>query len=237
MFQNFFYPPDLKIAIAGRRKDTENYEKALQEMRVSFTVTMDSGCLSDFHGLLLPGGGDITPAFFGQKNHAPKYRYGTGYHTAAVPGAFCKMEKPVLGICKGMQIINVFFGGDILQHIPESPRHAWDGNDKIHPTLIQPDSFLAKLYGSHMITNSAHHQSIGKPGRELHIIQHADDGVPEGIDHTSLPILGVQWHPERQFANFRSVHSPAKTDLPTAEPADGKILFSYFLSLCSPPLL
>ena len=72
MFQNFFYPPDLKIAIAGRRKDTENYEKALQEMRVSFTVTMDSGCLSDFHGLLLPGGGDITPAFFGQKNHGSK---------------------------------------------------------------------------------------------------------------------------------------------------------------------
>jgi len=88
-----------------------------------------------------------------------------------------------------------------------------------------------------MITNSAHHQSIGKPVRGLHIIQHADDGVPEGIAHTSLPILGVQWHPERQFANFRSVHSPAKTDLPTAEPADGKILFSYFLSLCSPPLL
>ncbi len=238
MFQNFFYPPDLKIAIAGRRKDTENYEKALQEMRVSFTVTMDSGCLSDFHGLLLPGGGDITPAFFGQKNHGSK-NIDTELDIIQLQSLehFVKWKKPVLGICKGMQIINVFFGGDILQHIPESPRHAWDGNDKIHPTLIQPDSFLAKLYGSHMITNSAHHQSIGKPGRELHIIQHADDGVPEGIAHTSLPILGVQWHPERQFANFRSVHSPAKTDLPTAEPADGKILFSYFLSLCSPPLL
>ena len=123
MFQNFFYPPDLKIAIAGRRKDTENYEKALQEMRVSFTVTMDSGCLSDFHGLLLPGGGDITPAFFGQKNHGSK-NIDTELDIIQLQSLehFVKWKKPVLGICKGMQIINVFFGGDILQHIPEIGR-------------------------------------------------------------------------------------------------------------------
>ncbi|NBI89704.1 gamma-glutamyl-gamma-aminobutyrate hydrolase family protein [Lachnospiraceae bacterium] len=235
MFQNLFYSHSLKIAIVGRSKDTINYEKALQEMGVSYSVTMDSGLLSDFHGLLLPGGGDITPAFFGQQNHGSK-NIDTELDIVQLQALefFVKRKKPVLGICKGMQLINVFFGGNILQHIPESPRHAWDGHDKIHATSVQPCSFLARLYGCQMITNSAHHQSIGQLGRELHIIQRSDDGIPEGIAHTSLPILGVQWHPERQFANSRFSHFQDTCTTPSAnEPADGKILFSYFLSLLS----
>lgn len=240
MFQKPFISPGLKIAIVGRSKDTANYEKALQEMGVPFAVTMDSdsGSLSGFHGLLLPGGGDITPAFFGQQNHGSK-NIDTELDIKQLQALelFVKWEKPVLGICKGMQLINVFFGGDILQHIPEAPNHAWDGNDKIHPTSIQPGSFLAGIYGTHIITNSAHHQSIGQPGRKLYIIQRADDGVPEGIAHMTLPILGVQWHPERQFANSRFGHSQNDgAAAPTNEPADGRMLFSFFLSLCSPPL-
>ena len=72
MCQYYSYSPDLKIAIVGRGKDTVNYEKALQAMGVGYTVTMDLGKLPDYDALLLPGGGDITPAFFGQKNHGSK---------------------------------------------------------------------------------------------------------------------------------------------------------------------
>lgn len=232
MYQDFPYSPNLRVAIAGRSKDTSNYEKALDAMGIAFTVTMDPGRLSDSDALLLPGGGDITPAFFGQKNHGSK-NIDTELDITQLQSLelFVKWKRPVLGICKGMQIINVYFGGTIIQHIKESPRHAWENGDKIHSTSVLPDSFLGKLYGKSMITNSAHHQAVGRPGRNLQIIQTADDGIIEGIVHSSLPILGVQWHPERQFysaGNYPQFHMSAD------EPADGRLLFTYFLSLCTP---
>lgn len=231
MYQNASYSSDLKIVVLGRSKDTANYEKALQAMGVGYTVTMDLGKLPDYDALLLPGGGDITPAFFGQKNHGSKnIDIELDITQLQALDAFVKWEKPVLGICKGMQVINVFFGGTITQHIKESPGHAWENGDKIHSTSVQPDSFLGKLYGERMITNSAHHQAIDRLGRNLRTVQTSDDGIIEGIAHKWLPILGVQWHPERQF-----FHSPCCPQVrePADEPADGKILFSYFLSLCS----
>ena len=129
-----------------------------------------------------------------------------------------------------MQVINVYFGGTITQHIKESSEHAWENGDKLHATSVREDSFLGKLYGKRMITNSAHHQAIDRTGRELRIVQTADDGIIEGIAHDKLPILGVQWHPERQFSS-QGYCPPAHA--PADEPADGRLLFSYFLSLCS----
>ena len=76
------------------------------------------------------------------------------------------------------------------------------------------------LYGSDFPVNSAHHQGIGYPGRDLFIIQYAPDDVPEAIIHKTLPILGVQWHPERMCFEHR------RTDTP-----DGSLLLTYFLSL------
>ena len=232
MCQYYSYSPDLKVAIVGRCKDTVNYEKALQAMGVGYIVTMDLGKLPDYDALLLPGGGDITPAFFGQKNHGSKnIDIELDITQLQALDVFVKQERPVLGICKGMQIINVFFGGTIIQHIKESPRHAWDNGDKRHATSIAANSFLETLYGKHMITNSAHHQALGSIGRCLCVVQTAQDGIIEGIAHERLPILGVQWHPERQF--FDSACCPQVKE-PADEPADGTILVSYFLSLCSP---
>ncbi len=225
------YSPDTRIAIVGRNKDTANYENALTEMGVRYTVTMDLGKLSGYDGLLLPGGGDITPAFFGQKNQGSKnIDIELDIIQLQALDVFAKWERPVLGICKGMQVINVFFGGTIIQHIKESPKHAWEDGDKLHSTSVKADSFLGKLYGPHMVTNSAHHQAIGRLGRGLCIIQTAEDGVMEGIAHERLPILGVQWHPERLF--FEPVYD-SRSNTPADEPANGKLLFSYFLSLCS----
>ena len=200
-------------------------------MGVHYLTTMDPGKLSDMDALLLPGGGDITPAFFGQKNHGSRnIDIELDIIQLQALDIFYKARKPVLGICKGMQVINVYFGGTITQHIKESPEHAWENGDKLHATSVREDSFLGKLYGKRMITNSAHHQAIDRTGRELRIVQTADDGIIEGIAHDKLPILGVQWHPERQFSSqgyFPAAHAPAD------EPADGRLLFSYFLSLCS----
>ena len=222
------YSPPPKIAIVGRSRDTANYENALGSMGADFLTTMDTGGLAGFDGLLLPGGGDITPAFFGQKNQGSKnIDVELDILQLQALELFLTWKRPVFGICKGMQVINVCLGGTIIQHIKESGRHAWDNGDKLHPTRIQPDSFLAALYGTRSLTNSAHHQAVGTLGRGLTVIQTADDGIIEGIAHNSLPVAGVQWHPERMFPDFTR-HMPADQT-----PADGRLLFSYFLSLCA----
>lgn len=211
------YSTTTKVVIVGRSKDTANYEKMLKAMGVSYLTTMDSGRLPEFDALLIPGGGDITPAFFGQRNQGSRnIDIELDITQLQALDLFVKWKRPVLGICKGMQIINVFFGGTLIQHIKESEHHSWNNGDKVHPTTALGDSYLAHLYGECFSTNSAHHQAIGILGHDLHIIQTADDGIIEGIVHNTLPVLGVQWHPER---------------IPTYI-ADGRRIFSYFLSLC-----
>ena len=230
MRHNYYYSTGIQAAIVGRSKDTMNYEKALDAMSIHYLTTMDLGKLPDMDALLLPGGGDITPAFFGQKNHGSRnIDIELDIIQLQALDIFYKAQKPVLGICKGMQIINVYLGGTITQHIKESPSHAWENGDKLHSTSVQEDSFLGELYGKSMITNSAHHQAIDRIGRELRVIQTANDGIIEGIVHERLPILGVQWHPERQF--FSPEYCPPAGNS-ADEPADGRLLFSYFLSLC-----
>lgn len=216
------YRDDLKVVIVGRAKDTVNYENALNSMGVSCLTTMDLGRISDFDALLLPGGGDITPAFFGQKNQGSK-NMDTELDIIQLQALdfFVKQEQPVFGICKGIQIINVYFCGTIIQDLTQSEHHAWNDGDSIHTSFAAPDSPLFSLYGRRFTINSAHHQGIGKLGRGLSVIQISDDNIIEGIIHDTLPILGVQWHPERLFDRSAS-----------GDAIDGRPLFSYFLSLC-----
>lgn len=213
----------LKIAILGRSRDTVNYEAALHTMGVACMTTMDTGKLYDFDALLLPGGGDISPAFFGQKNQGSRnLDVELDITQLQALDQFIKRKLPVFGICKGMQLINVYFGGTITQDMPQAPHHAWDNGDKTHLTDADPDSYLAALYGKQFVTNSAHHQCVDVPGRSLKAIQFSDDGIMEGFSHEFLPVIGVQWHPERLFSDLRPDHA-----------VDGKPLFTYFLSLCS----
>lgn len=215
-------PPQVKIAVVGRNKDTVNYEAALEAMGVSYLTTMDLGRLSDFDALLLPGGGDITPAFFGQKNQGSRYiDVELDITQLQALDLFVKWRRPVLGICKGMQVINVYFGGTLLQDMPEAPIHAWDDGDKIHAADALPGSFLFSLYGENCTVNSAHHQKVDRLGRSLTAVQWSDDGIIEAVAHDFLPVIGVQWHPERLFT------------APAAGVADGRPLFAFFLSLCS----
>ena len=135
---------------------------------------------------------------------------------------FADEGKPILGICKGAQVINVCFGGDIIQDLPDGKRehhsyHSGLGTGEYHETDIVPGSFLAKLYGEHVVTNSYHHQAIGKVGEGLEVLQKSDDGVIEFMAHESLPIYAVQWHPEK------NCWDTAKEGV-----ADGEPLFTYF---------
>ncbi|MGN0431501.1 MAG: gamma-glutamyl-gamma-aminobutyrate hydrolase family protein [Lachnospiraceae bacterium] len=187
------------IAIAGRAKDTVNYENALKRLSVPCMTTLSLSEISSCQGLLLPGGGDITPAFFGQKNNGSQ-----NIDTELDIIQFQALElavrykKPVLGICKGMQVINVFFGGTIIQHMKECEIHQYKDGDRFHPSTIVPGTFLHSLYGDTLFVNSAHHQCLGSLGQELLLAQYASPiPTPEAVYHKLLPVYGVQWHPER----------------------------------------
>lgn len=156
--------------------------------------------------LLLAGGGDIHPSFFLQET--------AGSHPAdlardtielSLVQAFLSAGKPIIGICRGFQLMNVALGGTLHQDLsPESTRiHAQTGsNDAYHLTTCAPDSFLEQLYGTAFVTNSAHHQSIDRLADSLQAIQWAvDDGCIEAVVHNSFPYIGVQWHPERLNPN------------------------------------
>lgn len=187
-----------KVLISCLTHDASLYIKTLQKFDIQAILSASPEDASDFDGLLLPGGGDIAPVFYHRKNR--------GSHHICISEdiiqllmfhRFMEQKKPILGICKGMQIINVALGGTLIQALPTANSHAWHNGDCYHPTTINKDSILYSLYGNCMITGSAHHQAVSTPGNGLKAVQHAHDGVIEGIEHEGLPILGLQWHPER----------------------------------------
>ena len=213
------YGKRMKILIAGIPQNTQNYERSLACFPVSFYTGLDPSDPSDYDKLILPGGGDIHPSRFGQPNQ------GSRDVDPALDNAqfslldhFVRTGKPVLGICRGIQIINIYFGGDIIQNLSTCLLHQYNGKDQTHPAHTAPGSLLYKLYGSACRVNSAHHQGCGRIGNGLTVTQKAPDGVIEALEHTAKPILGVQWHPERMGPAFH------QTDT-----ADGRKLIRHFL--------
>lgn len=141
-------------------------------------------------GLLLSGGGDIHPARFGQNiaSHRLSIDPIRDEEEQALFHAFFTRGKPILGICRGIQAVNVFLGGTLRQHI--------EGHGQsCHKVRCAPR--LAALVGAAPTVNSYHHQAVGAVAPSLHAAAWAEDGTVEALLHDSAPILGVQWHPER----------------------------------------
>lgn len=217
----------MHILIGGQKEYTYNYERALQSLGAVPHVLLPDPLqiatfpLCSFQGLVLPGGGDIYPGFFGQTNlGSTNIQPRLDLQQLALFSAFFRAGKPVLGICKGMQIINVALGGTIVQDLDEPLKkiHAYQNTDQIHETQILPGTYLYQLYGGSLTTNSAHHQAIGHLGQDLLPAQYGPGNILEGLFHKTRPILGIQWHPERMLKN--------------PETGDGSQVLSYFLSLC-----
>lgn len=202
--------------------NTVNYLNALSHLGAA-GVASDRTDAAGYAGLLLPGGWDADPGLYGQANVACRHvdRALDDLQLRALD-AFLAEGKPVLGICRGLQLMNLYFGGTLAQDLPTARAHGRGAaGDNSHETTAEKGSFLEKLYGPRFTVNSSHHQGIEIPGKGLRVSQRADDGVIEGIEHETLPLWGVQWHPERMcFEHAR------------ADTVDGSIVIQMFLSEC-----
>ncbi|MBR2527566.1 MAG: gamma-glutamyl-gamma-aminobutyrate hydrolase family protein [Blautia sp.] len=182
------------VVIAIGKMETESCQSFLDFSRFH---------VGDFDGLFLPGGGDIDPLCYGCKNEGMCYSITDTFDDMelAMTDAFVREGKPILGICRGHQLLNVYFGGSLIQHLPtyeDHVRRPGGYTDSQHWVLAEEDSWLAKLYGREFSVNSSHHQAVDRLGTGLVIdCRSKADGVVEALHHENLPIYGVQWHPER----------------------------------------
>jgi putative glutamine amidotransferase len=158
-------------------------------------------------GLMLAGGADIDPAAYGAERHPQTVETvpeRDRFEIALVRAAI-ERDMPVLGICRGMQLINVAYGGTLMQHLPERFGHhehlrvagTFDGAD--HDVDLLAGSLAAHAAGeTHHATKSHHHQGVDRLGEGLSITgSSAMDGLPEAIEIPDRRfVLGVQWHPE-----------------------------------------
>lgn len=172
----------------------------------------------DYDGLILFGGGDVDPAYYHEPiNGSVSIDPARDAAEFALLEAYVEAGKPVLGVCRGHQLINIFFGGTLYQDISEAHLH----KSGSHIVSADADSFLYKLHGNYFPVNTSHHQAVCKLGEGLRGIAYWNSAYVEGMEHTSLPVLSVQWHPERMCFDYWDEGT-----------VDGSVLLSYFVELC-----
>jgi putative glutamine amidotransferase len=162
--------------------------------------------LDAIDALILPGGGDVDPAHYGGTRHDANYGISTerdGFELVLARAALARPELPVLCVCRGMQLLNVALGGDLIDHIPdhygESVIHRDPEHQPItHPVKIDPRSSVARLLeATELVVHSVHHQAVRRLGRGLRAVAWSDDGVVEAVESTEHAfVVGLQWHPE-----------------------------------------
>jgi len=154
--------------------------------------------IDELDGLLLTGGDDISPDRYGaaiEANTHPPDPTRDAYEFAMLDHAV-ERSLPTLGICRGLQLVNVHAGGTLHQHVPAHAFIDEPGSVEQHVVSIEPASVLAGIYGTSHPVNSLHHQSVDQLGANLRVTASTDDCGVEAIEHADLPIVAVQWHPE-----------------------------------------
>ena len=211
-----------KVALAGTESLT-NYIDALKENDIEVIATLDVDEAIKCDGLLLPGGGDIDPVYYGEEmNGSDEPDRELDKAQRDILDAFVKAKKPILGICRGMQLINIYFGGSLHQDLVTRDIHTRkNDNDSIHSVKsVEEGNLFEKFYGETFNINSAHHQGTKKLGKGLKEVLRSEDGVCEAVIHEELPIIATQFHPERM--SYKQRRDDAVV---------GEEIFKYFKSL------
>lgn len=214
----------MKIQLSVTQGKQEPYCQALEMLGAipcaGYCPEPDLSCA----GLVLCGGGDLESTLFGQENcGSDPPDQARDRCELELFQAFYQAGKPVLGICRGMQVINVALGGDLIQDLEPVSKifHGGSGRMMIHPVRAQEGSWLHRLHGPVFPVNSFHHQAVDHLGRGLRAVAWAESGFVEAFDCSEKPVLGVQFHPERMAFDRRR-----------PDTVDGAPVFTHFLSLC-----
>ncbi|MXZ16306.1 MAG: gamma-glutamyl-gamma-aminobutyrate hydrolase family protein [Acidimicrobiales bacterium] len=173
-------------------------------------------------GVLLTGGEDVAACLYADRLHEQVYdgidpfaergagfdndRGGSDSPADSVPlrdafeiallDAAVGAGLPVLGICRGPQLINIAAGGTLHQHLPEHAATDGPPDATPHTVTTTEGSQLRQMYGPEVAVNSLHHQAVDQLGQGYVATAHSPDGIIEGMEHIDLPIIAVQWHPE-----------------------------------------
>ena len=203
--------------------NSQNYVDAIENLGAEPSANYLPAIDTNYDGLILCGGNDINPERYAEKlNGAVDIDFERDEVEFALLKAYIDAGKPIMGICRGCQLINVFFGGSLYQNLPESDLHKRkNGMDSVHSVTAISDSIVGGLYGDNFAVNSAHHQAVKTLGVGLRASANWNGQYIEAIEHSSYPIFGVQWHPERMcFRNKRE------------DTVCGADIFEYFINMC-----
>lgn len=217
-----------RILISGVKENRSNYETAVW---LAGGEPLSYYCPSPHilaDGLLLAGGGDIAPQFLGEEDRGSRdIDLERDHAELALVKSFASKGKPILGICRGHQVVNIALGGTLIQDIGPSlePFHntlpQTEEREVFHLICTKEHSRMAALYGQRVMVNSCHHQVIEKPGQDLDVTAWSESGLIEATEHNTLPIFTVQFHPERMRA-----------DEPFLALGDGEKLFTWLMEEC-----
>ena len=214
----------VKILLSGSSK-MQNYTAAVEGVGAIADAKYLPEVDTSYDGLILCGGCDIHPRHYEQDiNGSKNIDDARDMAEFALLKAYVEAGKPVMGICRGLQLINVYFGGSLHQHILTAESHTGleTGGDNVHNIQTEAGSIGERLYGGRASVNSNHHQAIDYLGNDLKVTMISEeDGVIEGIEHEKLPIFAVQWHPERMCMEHKR-----------SDTVDGLKIFEYFVELC-----
>lgn len=167
-----------------------------------------NGLLERLDGVIFPGGPDIDPTFMGEEpipELGVTNRDRDVFEIALVRTAVAT-KVPILGLCRGAQIIDVALGGSVYQDLESQypgkvlkHHQSAPGDQPTHFVSVDHDSKLFKTIGDNVFVNSRHHQAIKEVPEGLHVVAKATDGVIEGIENTDASVQAVQWHPENMW--------------------------------------
>jgi len=187
---------------------------------------------ADVTGMLLLGGGDVDPALYGHHGDVPNL-YGVDRgcddRTLEAIGAALVNRIPVLGVCRGSQLLNVYYGGTLVPDLgPDSPHHG-HGDDPLFlddTVLIEPGTRLHAVVGrSELTVRNGHHQAVDEVAPQLRVAARGLDGVVEGVEHRDAGTwaVGVQWHPEDSDGPADVRHALFRALIAEAAALDGAV--------------